>query len=58
MEAMKEDTRHVQKVRDAGNRDISSPADPSAKAPPAKAKVTITTPARHAGRTMSPVGRR
>lgn len=51
----KQDTKDVAKVRSAGERTISQPADPGVKTSPAH-KVDIVTPSRHAGRTMT--GRR
>ena len=48
----KQDTRHMAKVRSAGERTISQPADPSAKTSPVH-KTDIITPARHASRTMT-----
>lgn len=48
----KQDTRHVGKVRSAGERTISQPADTSAKTSPVH-KVDVTTPSRHASRTMT-----
>lgn len=48
----KQDTRHVGKVRSAGDRTISQPADTSAK-PAAAHKTEIVTPSRFASRTMS-----
>ena len=48
----KNDDAAMAKVRSAGERTISQPADPSVKnsRPP---KTDIVTPARHAGRTMT-----
>lgn len=48
----KQDTRHMAKVRSAGERTISQPADTSAKTSPAQ-KAEIVTPSRHASRTMT-----
>ena len=48
----KQDTRHVGKVRSAGERTISQPADTSAKTSPVH-KVEVITPSRHAARTMT-----
>ena len=48
----KQDTGDLAKVRGAGERTISQPADPSVKTPPTH-KVEIITPARHASRTMT-----
>ena len=48
----KQDTRHVDKVRSAGERSINQPADASVKTSPVH-KTDIITPARHASRTMT-----
>ncbi len=47
----KNDEHAMAKVRSAGDRTISQPADTSAKTSPVH-KSDIVTPSRHAGRTM------
>lgn len=48
----KQDTRHVAKVRSAGERSISQAADTNTKVSVAP-KAEIVTPARHASRTIT-----
>ena len=46
------------KVRAAADRTISEPGNTPAISPPAQRQVNIITPARHAGKTHYPMGRR
>ena len=55
---MSEDTRHLAKVREAGDRTISNPGTTKAIEPPAQRRVEIITPSRFASRTCSPVSKR
>ncbi len=45
------DTRHEGKVRSAGDKTLANPGDSFTKGRSGK-KTTVTTPARHSGRTM------
>ncbi len=51
-ESSKNDMRAMEKVRSAGDRTISQPADPSVKTTPVH-KSDIVTPSRHAARTVT-----